>query len=82
MQLHQRAYTLLIKVEEKEKEEEGFTSMRDNLEIAKLRDWEEYIAIGRLRWFNGQTIKKEGDTHIDWGCDNLSFVYLIFIGTK
>ena len=82
MQLHQRAYTLLIKVEEKEKEEEGFTSMRDNLEIAKLRDWEEYIAIGRLRWFNGQTIKKEGDTHIDWDCENLSFVYLIFIGTK
>ena len=82
MQLHQRAYTLLIKVEEKEKEEEGFTGMRDNLEIEKLRDWGEYVAIGGLSWFNRQTIKKEGDSQIDWDCGNLSFVSLIFLGTK
>ena len=73
---------MLIKVEEKEKEEEGFTSMRDNLEIEKLRDWGEYVAIGGLSWFNHQTIKKKGDTQIDWDCGNLSFVSLIFLGTK
>ena len=65
-----------------EKEEEGFTSMRDNLEIKKLRDWEEYLTIEGWRWFNRQTIKKEGDTHIDWDCENLVFVSLIFLGNK
>ena len=56
--------------------------MRDNLEIEKLRDWGEYTMVGGLRLFNHQTIKKEGDTHIDWDCENLVFVSLIFLGTK
>ena len=59
--------------------------MRDNLEIEKLRDWGEYIAVGGLRWFNHQTIKKEGDTPIIWDCEIFLFfifVSLIFLGTK
>ena len=66
----------------KKEKKKWFTSMRDDVEIEKLRDCEEYISIGGLRWFNHQTIKKKSDTPIDWDCENLFFVSLVFLGTK
>ena len=71
-----------MKKKKKKKKKKKRDSLRDNLEIKKLRDWEEYLTIEGWRWFNRQTIKKEGDTHIDWDCENLVFVSLIFLGNK